>query len=62
VYGTADSVVLKINGIQIGPARTSTDHIFSWPGTTLSRGANLIEVVGTRGGVTYTDTATWTLR
>ena len=62
VYGTADTVTLRINGQQIGAPKTSTNHIYSWPNVTLSPGANTIEVVGARGGTTYRDTATWTLR
>jgi len=62
VYGTADSVLVKINGVQLGAAKTSTNHIYTWPNVTLSPGASVIEVVGARGGTTYTDTATWSLR
>jgi len=62
VYGTADSVLLKLNGVPVGAAKTSTNHIYSWPNLTLSPGANTIEVTGSRGGTTYTDTVTWTLR
>ncbi|HEU4421415.1 MAG TPA: glycoside hydrolase family 2 TIM barrel-domain containing protein [Pilimelia sp.] len=62
VYGTADSVVLRVNGVQIGGPRTSTNHIYTWSNVALAVGANTIEVVGSRGGVTYTDTATWTRR
>jgi beta-galactosidase len=61
VYGTADSVQLKVNGVAVGGAKTSTDHIYRWPSVKLSPGENKIEVVGVRGGTTYTDTATWTL-
>jgi beta-galactosidase len=60
VYGTADSVSLTINGVAVGSPKTSTNHIFSWP-VTLSPGANVVQVTGTRGGTTYTDTATWNL-
>ncbi|MFD8499647.1 glycoside hydrolase family 2 protein [Amycolatopsis sp. NPDC059657] len=59
VYGTADSVSLSLNGTQVS-SKTSADHIFSWP-VTLKPGANVITVTGTRGGQTFTDTATWTL-
>jgi beta-galactosidase len=62
VYGTVDSVQLKVNGVPVGAPKTSTNHIYSWPGVTLSPGANVVEVSGIRGGTTYTDTATWTLR
>ena len=62
VYGTADSVILKVNGVQVGAAKTSANHIYSWAGVTLSPGANTVEVTGSRGGATYTDSVTWTLR
>jgi beta-galactosidase len=60
VYGTADSVVLRVNGVQVGPARTSTNHLFTWTGVPLALGANTVQVTGVRGGTTLTDTATWT--
>jgi beta-galactosidase len=62
VYGTVDSAILKVNGVQVGPAKTSANHIYSWAGVTLSPGANTVEVTGFRGGATYTDSVTWTLR
>jgi beta-galactosidase len=57
VYGDVDSVSVSINGVAL-PAKTSGDHIYSWP-VTLSSGTNVVAVTGTRGGQTYTDTATW---
>jgi beta-galactosidase len=62
VYGTADSVVLRVNGVQVGGPRTSANHIFSWPGVALATGANTIQVTGVRGGSAFTDTVTWTRR
>jgi hypothetical protein len=62
VYGTADSVRLAVNGVQVGAPKTSTSHIYSWPNVTLSPGANTVQVTGTRGSTTYSDGATWTLR
>jgi beta-galactosidase len=61
VYGTADSVQVLLNGVALGAAKTSTNHIYSWPNVTLSPGANTVEVIGTSGGTTLTDTVTWTL-
>jgi len=60
VYGTADSVQLRVNGAAVGPPRMSNNHIFTWPDVALARGANVVQVTGTRGGATYTDTVTWT--
>ncbi len=61
VYGTVDSVTLTLNGVALGSAKTSTNHIYSWPNVTLAPGANSVQATGTRGGTTYTDTVTWTL-
>jgi beta-galactosidase len=58
-YGNVDSITLSVNGKTVS-AKTSGDHIYSWP-VTLSPGANIVKLTGTRGGQTYTDTATWTL-
>lgn len=60
VYANADSVTLRLNGATVS-TKTSTNRIYSWPNTMLRPGPNLIEVSGVRGGVTYTDSATWTL-
>jgi beta-galactosidase len=60
-YGTTDTVALTVNGQAVGaPQPPSADHIVTWP-ITLSPGANVVCIAGTRGGQTYTDTATWTL-
>ncbi len=61
VYGSVDSVTLTLNGVALGPAKTSTNHIYSWPDVTLAPGTNAVQATGTRGGTTYTDTVTWTL-
>ncbi|MET7395200.1 glycoside hydrolase family 2 TIM barrel-domain containing protein [Dactylosporangium sp. NPDC005572] len=61
VYGTADSVTLKVNGVQVGAATPLTGHAFTWPDVTLAPGTNTIEVTGAYAGTAYTDTATWTL-
>ncbi|KAA2261541.1 glycoside hydrolase family 2 protein [Solihabitans fulvus] len=60
VYGTVDSARLTVNGAAVGGAVTSTDHRYRWANVTLAKGPNTITVTGTRGGATYTDTATWT--
>jgi beta-galactosidase len=62
VYGTADSVLLTVNGVQVGPPKTSANHIYTWPDVSLSPGTNHVQVFGTRGDTTYTDLVTWTLR
>jgi beta-galactosidase len=60
VYANADSVTLRVNGATVS-TKTSSNHIYTWPNTMLRPGPNLIEVSGVRTGVTYTDSATWTL-
>ncbi|WP_027345754.1 glycoside hydrolase family 2 protein [Hamadaea tsunoensis] len=59
VYATADSVTLTLNGASLG-TKTSSNHIYTWPAT-LRSGANTVTASGTRDGVAYTDTVTWTL-
>jgi beta-galactosidase len=61
VYGNVDSVTLTVNGVRLGAAKTSTDHIYSWAGVTLAPGANTVTATGTKGGVTHTDKVTWNL-
>jgi beta-galactosidase len=61
VYGSVDSVTVKLNGVALGSAKTSGNHIYSWASVTLRPGANTVEASGTRNGTTFTDTVTWTL-
>ena len=61
VYGNVDSVTLTVNGVRLGEAKKSTDHVYSWAGVTLVPGANTVTATGTRGGATHTDTVTWNL-
>lgn len=58
IYSNATSVDVKLNGTSLG-AKTSQDHIFSWTGS-LKSGSNTIEVTGTSGTQTVTDSVTWT--
>jgi beta-galactosidase len=58
VYSNLDSVTLMVNGTSLG-AKTSTNHIFLWPGVALSAGANKVDAAGTQGAVSATDTVTW---
>ena len=62
VYGNADRVVLKLNGVPVPPARTSSSgHVFTWPDVHLVPGVNTVEVVGVHRGITYSDSVTWVL-
>jgi beta-galactosidase len=54
-------VQLKLNGVALGSALTSSNHIYLWPNVTLAPGVNTVVATGTRAGTTYTDTVTWTL-
>ncbi|WP_194904279.1 glycoside hydrolase family 2 protein [Catenulispora rubra] len=58
VYGNVDAATLTLNGVSQGTV-TSGDHIYNWP-VTLAPGSNIVTVTGTRGGLTYTDSVTWT--
>jgi beta-galactosidase len=62
VYGTADTVLLRINGVTVGKPQTSSNHIYTWSGVSLMPGANTIDVVGVKGDTTFTDTVVWDLR
>ncbi|MBC8131621.1 MAG: beta galactosidase jelly roll domain-containing protein, partial [Deltaproteobacteria bacterium] len=59
VYSNLTSVQLKVNGVIIG-SLTSADRVFRWPSVALAVGSNLIEVTGTTGATTVTDSVTWT--
>jgi len=61
IYSNCDSVTLKVNGVVIGTLKPSAIHVFNWTGVHLATGVNTIQVTGTRGGKTYTDSCTWTL-
>jgi beta-galactosidase len=61
VYGTADRVLLTVNGVQVGPPKAADNHVYTWPDVTLRPGVNRVQVYGTRGDTTYTDLATWIL-
>lgn len=60
VYSNAASVSATLNGVPLG-ATTSQDHIFRWPGITLSPGRNNVTVTATIDGAPYTDTVVWNL-
>jgi beta-galactosidase len=55
VYSNQPSVEVKLNGTSLG-MKTSTNHIFLWPGVTWAAGANVVDA--TAG--TATDKVTWT--
>lgn len=54
IYSNTASVELVVNGQSLG-SQTSADHIFTWSGVTLSPGSNQIQAIGTKGGLTYSD-------
>ncbi|MEU1125632.1 glycoside hydrolase family 2 TIM barrel-domain containing protein [Streptomyces sp. NPDC005899] len=60
VYSNASQVTAVLNGSMLG-IRSSSDHIFTWPGVTLRPGSNTVSVSASIGGATHTDTVTWTL-
>ncbi|GAA4245063.1 glycoside hydrolase family 2 protein [Dactylosporangium darangshiense] len=60
IYSNAATVTLSLNGTSLG-SRSSTDHIFTWPGVTLRPGTNTVTATAVINGTTVTDTVTWTL-
>jgi beta-galactosidase len=61
VYANTDSVELIMNGTSLG-SKTNADHVFVWPAVTLTKGANKVNAIGTKAGVSaYTDSVMWTL-
>ncbi len=58
VYANCASVQLNINGASLG-SLTSTNHIFDWPGQTLTGGTNTVIAIGTQNSQTVTDTVVW---
>jgi beta-galactosidase len=58
IYANVPAVELRLNGASQG-SKTSTDHIFTWPGITFAAGANRVEAIATAGTETLTDTVTW---
>ena len=59
VYSNLDSVELTLNGKSLG-AKTSSDHIFIWPGVTLIDGDNTVVAAGASGPRHAADKLTWT--
>jgi beta-galactosidase len=59
VYSNLDGVTLTVNGTAL-PARTSTDHVFTWTNVALNTGSNTVTAAGTKGTVTANDSVTWT--
>jgi beta-galactosidase len=58
VYSTLPDVALTVNGVAAGRATAVSPGVYTWP-VTLVAGGNKVEVTGTRGGRTYTDTVSW---
>ena len=59
-YSNLDSLQLFVNGELVGTSAGDEVNVSTWSGVRLTRaGANTVEVVGTRNGVTYRDAATW---
>jgi beta-galactosidase len=57
VYANCDSVELFLNGASQG-TRSSTNCIFTWP-IKLQSGANAVQALGKKGGVSVTDSLNW---
>ncbi len=60
VYSNAPSAELFVNGKSAGVQSTAENHIFRWPGVTLSPGANSIRVAAQAGAKALSDECSWT--
>lgn len=60
-YTNADTVTLRVNGAQIGTARSGAERAVVWPEVSLRPGPNVVTVTGVKDGRIHTDQATWTL-
>jgi beta-galactosidase len=61
VYGTMDTVEVKLNGTSLG-SKSGVDGVYTWANVTLAHGANTVEAIGKRGGTTVSDQVTWQLQ
>jgi beta-galactosidase len=61
VYSNCDSVELKVNGVSRGTEKGTPDRVFTWTGIKLAIGKNSIEAFGTKNGVQYSDSCSWTV-
>lgn len=60
-YTNADTVTLRVNGVQVGGTRTGAERVVVWPQVALRQGINVVTVTGAKDGRTYTDRVTWTV-
>jgi beta-galactosidase len=60
-YTNADTVTLRVNGVQVGGTHTGADRVVVWPEVTLHQGINVVTVTGVKDGKAYTDRVTWTV-
>ena len=62
IYANMDSVTLTLNGVTISTIASANApyDVFLWNNVAIQDGTNTIQVSGTRGGTTYTDSVTFT--
>jgi beta-galactosidase len=58
-YSNLDAVQLFVNGQLVGSRNGNEVNVYTWEDVQLAAGENMIEVVGTRNGVEYSDSAVW---
>jgi beta-galactosidase len=58
VYSNLEAVQLSVNGVVVG-TQTNSNYIFRWTNVLLVPDANVIDVMATKDGTTYTDQVTW---
>jgi len=59
VYGNVDSIELKVNGVSQGAVKPDSLQIVKWSDVELKMGENKIEVTGSRGGKSVSDSCIW---
>jgi hypothetical protein len=63
VYSNAKEVTLEVNGVSLGAkADPQGEHIFRWPGVTLSAGQNQVSAKAHFGTATMGDSCVWALK
>ena len=60
VYANTDTPTVYLNGAPVGDMVSRGNGVWATPALALAVGPNVVSVVATKDGQTYTDTATWT--
>ena len=60
VYANTEAPTVYLNGTLVGTMVSRGYGVWVWPSLTLAVGQNVVSVVATKNGLTYSDTVTWT--